>query len=73
MSKKLFNPSYSKQFGQTIRSIRKDKHLTQEQLAKRSGISRLNISKIENGKTEASLIDMNSLAKGLKVGYHELV
>jgi len=35
--------------GETIRKLRKEKKLTQEQLAKRVGITRQTLSKLENG------------------------
>jgi len=35
--------------GETIKKLRKDKKLTQEQLAKRVGITRQTLSKLENG------------------------
>ena len=41
--------------GQRIRTIRKQKNLTQEQLAERLNVSIVYISQIENGKTRLSL------------------
>jgi len=35
--------------GETIRKLRKEKKLTQEQLAKKVGITRQTLSKLENG------------------------
>lgn len=37
------------ELGETIRSLRKQRGLTQETLAKLSGISRVTLSKLENG------------------------
>ena len=36
--------------GSTIKELRENMHMTQEELAKKSGISRQTISAIENGK-----------------------
>lgn len=39
--------------GQTIRKIREEKHLTQEQLGEMVGVKKAQISKIENHLTDA--------------------
>lgn len=39
--------------GQTIKRIREEKHLTQEQLGKLVGVKKAQISKIENNLTDA--------------------
>ena len=39
--------------GQTIRQVRKESHLTQEQLGKLVGVKKSQISKIENSVTDA--------------------
>jgi len=39
--------------GQTIKKIRKDRNLTQEQLGKLVGVKKAQISKIENSLTDA--------------------
>jgi len=39
--------------GQTIKQIRKEKHMTQEELGKLIGVKKAQISKIENNLTDA--------------------
>ena len=45
-----------KSFGQKIRDCRKSKKMSQEELAKRSNLSRARISAIENGKCRDILV-----------------
>jgi len=55
-----------KEFGALIKNIRKQKRISQVQLAVISGISQSNISKIEAGKYNASLNQMERLLISLK-------
>lgn len=55
-----------KEFGALIKNIRKCKSISQVQLADISGISQSNISKIEAGKYNASLNQMERLLISLK-------
>ncbi|MDC7289948.1 helix-turn-helix domain-containing protein [Blautia schinkii] len=53
---------------QVIRAMieaRRDQHLTQQQLADRTGIDRADISKLENGNANPSLKLLKRLAEGL--------
>lgn len=53
---------------QVIRAIieaRKSQHLTQQQLADRTGIDRTDISKLENGSGNPSLRTLKRLANGM--------
>lgn len=53
---------------QVIRAIieaRKSQHLTQQQLADRTGIDRTDISKLENGSGNPSLKTLKRLANGM--------
>lgn len=42
-------------YGERLRRARKHAHLTQAQLAERSGVSQPNISDLENGEAEGSM------------------
>lgn len=54
--------------GHKIREIRIEKGMTQEELAERSGVSRVSISLIENGKiTNVSSNTLRALADALGV------
>ena len=53
---------------QVIRAIvaaRQEQHLTQQELAERTGIDRSDISKLENGSANPSLRTLKRLAAGL--------
>ena len=54
-------------FGQTLRLWRQARGLTQEQLARRSRVSRPNMSAMECGKREVTLGTLRALAVGLGV------
>lgn len=55
-----------------IREIREKKGLSQEELAKLSGISASHIGYIENGERQPTLLVMCKLADALKVSINEL-
>lgn len=52
---------------ENIRQIRKEKGLTQEELARRIGVKRSVISKYENGSVEPSLKQLKKIADALEV------
>jgi len=50
------------ELGKTIKSLRKQKRLSQENLAKQSGISRATLSKLENGYiANISIVTINQI------------
>ncbi len=61
-----------KEFGLHIRTIRKKKNLSQEQLAYLSDLDRTYISGIERGVRNISLINIFRLAKALDIPASEL-
>lgn len=56
-----------KHFGSKIRSLRKEKGISQEELAFRSGLHRTYISDIERGARNVSLKNIEKIAKALGV------
>ena len=62
-----------KMIGENIRSIRKGKKLSQEELAEASDMHPSHISDIENGKVNASISAYFQIAKALDVPLSELV
>lgn len=48
-----------------VLNARKENHLTQQQLADRTGIDRSDISKLENGNSNPSLKLLQRLAEGM--------
>ena len=59
-------------FGQRIQKLRKDKKITQEQLAEMVGIDPKNISRIEKGNNYPTAENLTSIAKALHVDIYEL-
>lgn len=60
-------------FGLALREIRKERHLTQEELAHRSGYHPTYIGQLERGRKSPSLRTILSLAAALNVPGTELV
>jgi len=54
-------------FGKRIAEFRKDRGISQTQMAQELGIAQVNYSKIETGKTQLTLIRLSSIARILKV------
>lgn len=63
----------SKNLGESLAYLRKARGLTQEQLAKISGIPRTTLSHIESGEGNPSLTTLSKLALALGVPYEELL
>lgn len=63
----------ARQMGKTVRQIRLAKGLSQAEVAKRAGLSREYINKIEAGKYDPPLSTINALAKALDVSVRRLM
>ena len=61
-----------KQFGQRIRQLRQEKNMTMEDLAYQSGLDYSQISRIERGVTNPSLINIALVARALTVDLRNL-
>ncbi|TSB01606.1 helix-turn-helix domain-containing protein [Sphingorhabdus contaminans] len=59
--------------GNNMGRIRREKGLTQEQLAELSGLTQQYISGIENGRRNPTIVAIYELAVALGVNYMELV
>jgi DNA-binding NtrC family response regulator len=59
-------------FGQRLRQLRRERHLTQAALARRTGLNQGYISDLERGKRNISLRSSYRLARALKVRLEEL-
>jgi transcriptional regulator with XRE-family HTH domain len=59
-------------FGRAIRRIRQEQGINQEEAAERCGLHRTYYSGIERGVRNVSLVNIERVAKGLKVGMPEL-
>jgi transcriptional regulator with XRE-family HTH domain len=60
------------QFGKKLRKIRRDRDMTQEQLAEAIGVTLDFISRMERGQDAASFETLEKLAKALGVPVSEL-
>jgi len=72
MEKKT-NTKALKAFSQVVREIRKQLHLTQEQLSERCNMHPVFISEIERGIRNPSLDTILKLAEGLEIAPGELI
>ena len=54
-----------KSVGQAVKEVRKKKNITQEKLAKETGMSAISISSIERGLANPTIGILNDIAKGL--------
>jgi transcriptional regulator with XRE-family HTH domain len=61
-----------KKFGDKVKFLRKEKNLSQEELAHNSTIDRTYISDIEKGERNVSLVIVEKLAKALEIEVFEL-
>src|ERR687885_864920 len=59
--------------GARVRGLRRERGLTLEELAQRSGVSRAMISKVERGEKNPTLVVAAKVAEGLGVGLSRLV
>jgi len=54
------------ELGSSVKKLRKDKHITQEQLATMASISRATLSKLENGQiAQVSIVTLNNILNHL--------
>ena len=56
-----------------MRALRRDRHLTLDELSRRSGVSRRMITMLEAGETNASLGTLDKLARALGCAFADLV
>ena len=63
----------SRQFAMRLRQIREAHGMTQETLAKKAGVTRAYLSRLEMGRHDPPLSRLRKLAKALGVSVAELV
>ena len=59
-------------FGRAIRRIREEQEINQEEAAERCGLHRTYYSGIERGTRNVSLVNIEKVAKGLKISLPDL-
>lgn len=64
--------SLVKQLGERIRTLRKARGLSQDQLAEASGVNQKYVSEIERGRVNGSITIYDSIATGLGMTLSEL-
>jgi transcriptional regulator with XRE-family HTH domain len=69
---KVRNIDVMNRFGKNVRRIRIEISMTQEQLADESGISQVQVARIESGKLNTSISTVSAIASALKVNEGEL-
>lgn len=65
-------PEVLEAFGKKVRDIRKNKHLSQEELAFRASLHRTYIGMVERAEKNISLINIEKIAKALEVKIKDL-
>jgi transcriptional regulator with XRE-family HTH domain len=61
------------ELGAWVRGLRRERGLTLEELAERSGVSRAMISKVERGEKNPTLVVATKLAEGLEINLSRLL
>jgi len=61
-----------KKTGLRIKTLRMERHLTQERLSNDIGMAQSYLAEVENGKRNVSLVNIARIAKGLGVQLSEL-
>ncbi len=56
-----------KRFGERLRDLRRERGISQEELADRAGLDRTYVSGIERGKRNVGLVNIVRLARALSV------
>lgn len=56
-----------------LRSFRRDRHLSLDELSERSGVSRAALSQVEGGRTNPTLAVLWKIAVGLEIPVHDLL
>ena len=67
------NNNILKRFGQRVKSLRLEKRWSQEELARRSDLHRTYIGSIERHERNVSLLNVERIAKALKVNIKDLL
>ena len=69
----MSSPNIAERFGQRLRFLREKAGMSQGDMAHQFGIDRGHISEMENGKRNAGLPMLETLADGFKITISELM
>ena len=67
------NDSILNSFGQRLKELRTNKHLTQDEFARVCGLHKNYIGMVERGERNPSLINIEIIAKGLEISISDLM
>jgi len=67
------NSEILKSFGEIVRKVRKEKGISQEELAERAGLHRTYIGMIERAEKNITLINIQKIAKALDIEIKDLL
>lgn len=67
------NSKILREFGEKVKTLRKAKGWTQEELAKRAGLHRTYIGSIERSERNVSLVNIQRIAKALNTKVRKLL
>ena len=70
--KQQFDQELISKFGTRVRELRKEKGMTIEELAERSGLTKLQIGRIERGQVNTSIDSCNRIAIALGLSISQL-
>ncbi len=60
-------------FGNHLRELRRQKGISQEQLAEMAGLHRTYLGGVERGERNPTLLSLTKIAQGMKIPLEELV
>ena len=63
----------TRRFGLRLRQLRRDRNLTQMQMARRFGIDRSYISEVERGRKSISLVTLELIALGFRMSLSDVM
>jgi transcriptional regulator with XRE-family HTH domain len=69
----LLEMDAQKRLGQNIREHRKERRMSQTELAQRAGVALMTISRLERGEHDPHVRTLSQIAKGLGVPLFELM
>lgn len=69
----IVNDSLLAAFGEALRAQRKERGLSQEELAARASLDRSYVGGVERGERNVSLVNLNKLARALDLTLAELL
>src|ERR1700680_4877543 len=68
----IMQERHSMVIGERLRALREEKHLSQGQIEKRSGLLRCYISRVEHGHTIPSVETLKKMCRALEVPLYQL-